>query len=277
MTGVHPQEDLAPRDVVAAAISRRMAEAPGGVDDHVYLDATHMGERFYERFPTITEACRKVGLDPARDRIPVAPAAHYACGGVPASLDGKTALAGLFAVGEVSCTGVHGANRLASNSLTESVVAGTELGRDLAWELPDPVVEDVVPVDDHAGLVDAAHRVTIRSTMSRHVGVLRDASSLDAAGTSLDEVAASASDTVAPTQAAFEATNLLTVARAMVAAATARTESRGCHRRTDHPEPRPEWVAHLSIGLPESDDLGPVTVVGGPVVGQLDPTAPSPN
>jgi L-aspartate oxidase len=277
MTGVHPQEDLAPRDVVAAAISRRMAEAPGGVDDHVYLDATHMGKRFYERFPTITEACRKVGLDPARDRIPVAPAAHYACGGVPASLDGKTALAGLFAVGEVSCTGVHGANRLASNSLTESVVAGTELGRDLAWELPDPVVEDVVPVDDHAGLVDAAHRVTIRSTMSRHVGVLRDASSLDAAGTSLDEVAASASDTVAPTQAAFEATNLLTVARAMVAAATARTESRGCHRRTDHPEPRPEWVAHLSIGLPESDDLGPVTVVGGPVVGQLDPTAPSPN
>ena len=90
MQGVHPQEDLAPRDVVAAAISRRMAEAPGGVDDHVFLDATHMGERFYERFPTITEACRKVGLDPARDRIPVAPAAHYACGGVPATLDGKT-------------------------------------------------------------------------------------------------------------------------------------------------------------------------------------------
>ena len=114
-----------------------MAEAPGGVDDHVYLDATHMGERFYERFPTITEACRAIGIDPAHDRIPVAPAAHYACGGVPARLDGTTALPGLYAVGEVSCTGVHGANRLASNSLTESVVAGTRLGRDLAWELPD--------------------------------------------------------------------------------------------------------------------------------------------
>ena len=82
MAGVHPQEDLAPRDVVAAAISRRMAEAPAGVDDHVYLDATHMGERFYERFPAITAACRAIGIDPARDRIPVAPAAHYVCGGV---------------------------------------------------------------------------------------------------------------------------------------------------------------------------------------------------
>ena len=142
MLGVHPQEDLAPRDVVAAAISRRMAEAPGGIDDHVFLDATHMGERFYTRFPSITEACRAIGIDPAHDRIPVAPAAHYACGGVPARLDGTTAIAGLYAVGEVSCTGVHGANRLASNSLTESVVAGTRLGRDLAWEVLDRVEPD---------------------------------------------------------------------------------------------------------------------------------------
>ena len=93
MAGVHPLEDLAPRDVVAAAISDRMAEAPAGVDDHVYLDATHLGERFYARFPSITEACRAIGIDPARDRIPVAPAAHYACGGVPAGLDGTTGAA----------------------------------------------------------------------------------------------------------------------------------------------------------------------------------------
>ncbi|MBA3606433.1 MAG: L-aspartate oxidase, partial [Acidimicrobiia bacterium] len=136
MAGVHPLEDLAPRDVVAASISRRMAEAPGGIGDHVYLDATNLGERFYARFPSITAACREAGIDPARQRIPVAPAAHYACGGVPARLDGATALAGLYAVGEVSCTGVHGANRLASNSLTESVVSGTRVGRELAWELP---------------------------------------------------------------------------------------------------------------------------------------------
>ena len=191
MAGVHPQEDLAPRDVVAAAISRTMAEAPGGVDDHVYLDATAMGERFYERFPSITAACRSIGVDPARDRIPVAPAAHYACGGVPARLDGTTALPGLYAVGEVSCTGVHGANRLASNSLTESVVAGTRLGRDLAWELPEPTaVGRGARRRRAAGLVDPAHRVAMRTTMSRHAGVLRDAAGLAEAAETLDGITA---------------------------------------------------------------------------------------
>src|SRR3954447_6172980 len=98
MAGVHPQEDLAPRDVVAAAISNRMAKGAGGVDDHVYLDATHMGESFYERFPSITASCKAAGIDPARERIPVAPAAHFACGGVPAGLDGSTAMRALYAV-----------------------------------------------------------------------------------------------------------------------------------------------------------------------------------
>ncbi|MBA3289264.1 MAG: FAD-dependent oxidoreductase, partial [Acidimicrobiia bacterium] len=177
MLGVHPQADLAPRDVVAVAISRRMAEAPGGVDDHVFLDATAMGEHFYSRFPSITAACRQAGIDPARQRIPVAPAAHYACGGVPARLDGTTAMVGLYAVGEVSCTGVHGANRLASNSLTESVVAGTRLGRNLAWELPARVEPDHA-TSTSAGVVGAFHRAAIRSAMSRHVGVLRSAESL---------------------------------------------------------------------------------------------------
>ncbi len=128
MQGVHPQEDLAPRDVVSAAISARMAEAPGGVDDHVYLDATHMGERFAERFPTILAACQEIGLDPAVDRIPVAPAAHYSCGGITAALDGTTGLAGLFAVGEVTSTGVHGANRLASQQ-PHRVDRGRHAGR----------------------------------------------------------------------------------------------------------------------------------------------------
>jgi len=272
MAGGHPQEDLAPRDVVAAAISARMAEAPGGVDDHVFLDATDLGERFYTRFPSITDACRRLGLDPARDRIPVAPAAHYACGGVPARLDGVTELAALYAVGEVSRTGVHGANRLASNSLTESVVAGTELGRDLEWELPDEVVEDEPGDIGGAALVPAEQRVVIRSTMSRHVGVLRDADSLHAATVALAVVAATVSAGVAPTQAAFEATNLLTVATAVVAAALARTESRGCHRRTDHPDSRSEWLTHLTVAVPVERsapvDISaadrPVVVSGGP-------------
>ena len=263
MVGVHPQEDLAPRDVVAAAISARMAEAPGGVGDHVYLDATALGERFYERFPSITAACRSIGVDPARQRIPVAPAAHYVCGGVPAQLDGTTALPGLYAVGEVSCTGVHGANRLASNSLTESVVAGTRLGRDLAWELPvEAMTRDLAAVD--AGLIDPALKTTIRTAMSRHAGVLRDAEGLDAASSAVEAiVAGTAPGFVAPSQAAYEATNVATVASAVLAAATARVESRGCHRRRDHPAPMPEWLVHLRVGL-SSADAEPVTVVGGP-------------
>ena len=217
MAGVHPQEDLAPRDVVAAAISARMAEAPGGVDDHVFLDATHMGERFYERFPSITAACRDAGIDPARDRIPVAPAAHYACGGVPARLDGTTALAGLFAVGEVSCTGVHGANRLASNSLTESVVAGTRLGRDLAWELP----ERVEPAVDAAGRRRRADAPTgprcgRRCRATSACG--RDAGSLAAAADALAPWPRTAAPDVGAERSSWETTNLLTVAAAVVAA-----------------------------------------------------------
>jgi L-aspartate oxidase len=247
MAGVHPQEDLAPRDVVAAAISRRMAEAPAGVDDHVYLDATHMGERFYTRFPSITAACREQGIDPATGRIPVAPAAHYACGGIRARLDGPTALPGLFAIGEVAATGVHGANRLASNSLTESVVGGTHLGRDLAWELPERVrPHDDLSVDE-VRLVPPEQRRVLRAAMSKHVGVVRDAKSLAAARVMLDELSASLGTEVGPGRDSWEATNLLTVAMAVAAAAEARTESRGCHRRADYPESRPLWLTHLDV------------------------------
>jgi L-aspartate oxidase len=263
MEGVHPLGDLAPRDVVSAAISRRMAEAPGGVSDHVLLDATHLGERFYERFPSITAACREIGLDPARERIPVAPAAHYACGGIVASLDGTTSLRGLYAVGETTSTGVHGANRLASNSLTESVVSGTRLGRDLAWELPGRVEPAADAPPAPTALLDPARLPVMRTAMSRHVGVLRDQASLDAAGATLHALAASGATEPAtvPSRRSWEAANLLTVATAIVAAARARTESRGCHRRTDFPEPRPEWLTHLRLGL---DEEGAIAVHGGP-------------
>jgi L-aspartate oxidase len=255
MAGVHPMADLAPRDVVAAAITARMA-ARG--DDHVYLDATHLGEAFYDRFPSITAACRQAGVDPARHRIPVAPAAHYSCGGVPATLDGITELPGLFAVGEVACTGVHGANRLASNSLTESVVAGSHLGRALEWDLPEAVVAEQ-PRHDRCGLLAPDSRVPVRVAMSRGVGVLRSAESLAAAAEAIDAVLTA--EPVEPSQAAFEATNIATVGRAMVAAAAARTESRGCHRRSDHAEPREAWRTHLAVRL--ADDA-PVHVTGVP-------------
>lgn len=263
MQGVHPLEDLAPRDVVAAAISRRMAEAPGGIGDHVFLDATHMGERFYERFPSITAACKDAGIDPARERIPVAPAAHYVCGGVVADLDGVTEMRGLYAVGEVACTGLHGANRLASNSLTEGVVAGTRVGRALADELPPPVAERPADALDavNAPLVNPAQRVEIRSAMSRNVGVMRTPQGLAAVGHQLDGLAESAAMAVTGSRNAWEATNLLTVGAAVVASATIRTESRGCHRRTDWTEPRDIWLTHLTVRL---DRHGHLEVTGRP-------------
>ena len=258
MQGVHPQEDLAPRDVVSAAISARMAEAPGGVDDHVYLDATHMGDRFAERFPTIFAACQEIGLDPAVDRIPVAPAAHYSCGGITAGLDGTTGLPGLFAVGEVTSTGVHGANRLASNSLTESIVAGTRVGRDLAWELPDTArVESDHDDPLSHDLFDPVRLREVRAAMSRHVGVMRNESQLAMAMGALGTLARASSPSVEANRAAWEATNLLTIASAIVSAALARTESRGCHRRGDYPDTDPTWVRHLEVVL---DAVGSIDI-----------------
>jgi L-aspartate oxidase len=250
MEGVHPLEDLAPRDVVAAVISRRMAEAPGGVGDHVFLDATHLGVEFYERFPSITASCRAVGIDPATERIPVAPAAHYACGGVPADLDGVTEMVGLLAIGEVACTGVHGANRLASNSVTEGVVAGTRVGTALAGELPARI--DVGPDAGRsfdAPLRNPAQRVEIRSVMSSQVGMLRTPSGMEGAVRQLEALASTSSYGVTGSRAAWEATNMLTVAAAVAAAAVARTESRGCHRREDYPSPRDAWLTHLDLRL----------------------------
>ncbi len=260
MAGVHPLEDLAPRDVVAAAINERMSHNPGGVGDHVYLDATSMGERFSTRFPSITAACRAVGIDPARERIPVAPAAHFACGGVVADLSGRTALSGFYAVGEVASTGVHGANRLASNSLTEGVVAGTRVGRDLAWELPERVAPDVPREPPSSGLLSDDDRIGLRTTMSRHVVVMRRPEGLAAASATLMDLTERVSADIAPSLRTYEATNLLTVASALVASATARTESRGCHRRSDFTEPRDVWLTHLLVGI----DDGGVHVDGIP-------------
>ena len=243
MEGVHPLEDLAPRDVVAAAISERMSESPAGVNDHVYLDARHI-ENFEDRFPSITASCVANGINPETELIPVAPAAHYVCGGVKATLDGATSLRGLYVVGEAACTGVHGANRLASNSLTEGVVAGTRVGRALSWALPEKVVG--IESEDTGKLINSYHRQALRMAMSRYVGVLRTPEGLDAALQILGTLGANASTDVVPTRKAFEATNMLTIATAVVEAAQLRTESRGCHRRTDFAEPLHSWQRHLS-------------------------------
>lgn len=254
MAGVHPREDLAPRDVVSHAIARRMAVAPGGVRDHVYLDARGLGAETLElRFPTIVAGCRATGLDPATEPIPVAPAAHYACGGLRAGVSGRTSVSGLYAVGEVACTGVHGANRLASNSLLEGLVMGELAARDLTRSPPRsaerPIAAPAARSTAPAGLSPTAVRGDVAAIMSRYAGVLRDADGLATAATLLDRLDPVASPDrthgPAPSRAAWEATNLHTLATVLVAAARARTESRGCHVRLDHPEPRPDWAHHV--------------------------------
>jgi L-aspartate oxidase len=237
MPGLHPLADLAPRDVVASAIAaHRRDRGP------VFLDATGLGAEFLERrFPGVLGACRAAGFDPVTTPLPVAPAAHYVCGGVLADLDGRTGVAGLYAVGEVACTGVQGANRLASNSVTEGLVAAHRCGTLLAGSLPPAA--DPAPPPASAAAVDRAARRTVTEATTAHAGVVRDAEGLATLATALRGVPR----TERPLDvASLETTALHTVATLLALGAAARTESRGCHRRADAPETRPEWQVRLA-------------------------------
>ena len=175
MAGAHPLADLAPRDVVSATIAAHLRRTG---DQHVWLDATGLGADFVaRRFPGILRACRAAGYDLATEPVPVAPAAHYTCGGVLADLDGRTSVEGLFAVGEVACTGVHGANRLASNSITEGLVAARRCADLLTLDLPDGG-EPVEPAPAVLGAIDPAARPSITAATTRDAGVVRDADGL---------------------------------------------------------------------------------------------------
>ena len=252
MEGVHPLADLAPRDVVAKAIMRRMRETG---TEHMWLDARHFGEEMWERrFPTVLASCRAHGIDPVTQLIPVAPACHYASGGVATDLDGRSTVPGLYACGEVACSGVHGANRLASNSLLEGLVFSRRIAAAIARDLP-PRQE---PADDRRtpGLVDATAMGAVQRVMTEHAGVLRNDEGLAEAARELAAIAARSGDGTRPDTASWEATNLLTVATVLVEAAGSREETRGSHWREDCPETDDaRWHGHIDARLSEGGRL----------------------
>ncbi|HLM07572.1 MAG TPA: L-aspartate oxidase [Blastococcus sp.] len=241
MAGAHPLADLAPRDVVSATIAAHLRRTG---EQHVWLDATALGtDHVARRFPGILRACRAAGFDLAHEPVPVAPAAHYTCGGVLADLDGRTSVEGLFAVGEVACTGVHGANRLASNSITEGLVAARRCADLLATDLPDGG-EPVEAPGAATGAIDPAARPAITAAASASAGVVRDARGLTAFAAELAAVPRLPAGRPLDL-ASLEATALHTVASLLAAAALARPESRGAHRRSDAPGTREEWAVRL--------------------------------
>ncbi|MGN7728197.1 L-aspartate oxidase [Cellulosimicrobium sp. 22601] len=253
MPAQHPMAELAPRDVVAHAIVRQMA-ATGS--DHVLLDARHLGADFLRsRFPTITERLAENGLDWTEEPVPAAPAQHYHSGGVVTDLHGRSTVDGLYAIGEVACTGVHGANRLASNSLLEGLVFAHRAARQITDRVAAGELEQVEPSGrpGPSALVAAAARSRIQSIASAGPGVIRDGDGLAVAAARLAAVrtdAHEASDVVAQPQAAeWETTNVHQVATALTAAAALRTESRGGHFRTDFPDTDPAWERRVLVSL----------------------------
>lgn len=235
MAGRHPLGELAPRDVVSLAMHEWM-ERRGGAQGHLWLDATMLGRHALETgFPAVLAACRLRGIDPVTDPIPVAPGAHYSCGGVRADMDGQTSLTGLYAVGEVASTGVHGANRLASNSLPEAVLTGRRAGDLIGRHLPGPAGDPRPPVPGDG--VDPSCRTELATAMSRYAGVVRDQAGLEHLLGVLSAVPAGPPGPL--DLAAVEAASLHTVSLLTVVGGLSRAESRGCHRRRDHPAAAP--------------------------------------
>ncbi len=250
MIDVHPMAELAPRDVVARAIKHRMMETG---EPHVWLDARMFGDRMWEeRFPTILASCRAHGFDPVTELIPVAPASHYASGGVLTDLDGRTSIPGLFACGEVACTGVHGANRLASNSLLEGLVFAARIGQALAGDTR--TARPAPPLSSDAPLISGSERRRLQQAMSDDVSVIRSAESLARVRHVLTDLASGAKGV--PCTDDWETTNLHTVAQVLVAHARMREETRGSHWREDFPERDDErWRVRLVSHLTEYGDI----------------------
>ncbi len=245
MSKIHPMKDLAPRDVVAHAVHEEIIKSG---KPFVYLDGTKLGKDIWlNRFPNILLSCQEIGIDPLVEMIPVVPAAHYASGGVISDMTGRTDIPGLFAVGECASTGVHGANRLASNSLLEGLVVAERIAQHLV-DLPaqsEPLIENIP-----SNLIDGKVRKEITATTTKGAGAVRNSQGLQQTISDLAQLASKTTN-LASTQS-WEATNLLTVSSFLSNAALRREESRGSHWRTDFPARNDErWLVRIQGKLNE--------------------------
>jgi L-aspartate oxidase len=282
MTSVHPDAELAPRDVVSRAIFRRMIEIG---DTHVFLDLTRVAGAA-ARFPGLARICEEFGLDLAQRPIPVRPAVHYFVGGVACDADGRSSLPGLWAVGECAGNGFHGANRMGSNSLLEGIVQGRRAGSLIAAALPPRARRWLHPAAAGAAsrpplrgaelnLLDMTY--SLKSLMWRQVGIERDATGLADAVERLDAWEGYLARLGPFTTEGIEIVNMVQVAQTIARCARFREESRGAHFRTDHPAAAATWRAHTRV-RPSAGGLRlerrPVLDAAAPAVPALTPPAP---
>jgi len=249
MPAYHPDAELAPRDVVARAIVAEMSKSE---DDHVFIDFRDLPPGVIEtRFPNIAARCLEHDIDLQRDLVPVAPAAHYFMGGIVVDVSGRSSLPGLYACGECACTGVHGANRLASNSILEGLVFGVRCARAMGKERGGAVGESVAAAQEEPARgnpgAPADIRAKLRQVMSDHVGIVRSGDSLARAAKELGRLGDAAGEDGVAELERRELANMLLLADLIVAAGTARTESRGAHYRTDYPESDDAWRKHIFV------------------------------
>jgi L-aspartate oxidase len=244
MTQFHPKAELAPRDIVARAIDHEIKRL--GVDC-VYLDISHKSASFIRKhFPTVSRRCRDFGFDLATEPVPVVPAAHFTCGGVVTDLKGQTDIEGLYAVGEVAWTGLHGANRIASNSLLECLVISVSAAQAIMQALPGSALPRTAPEWDETGITDSDEEVVVshnwhelRQFMWDYVGIVRTTKRLERAKRRVEMLQQEIGEYYGQfnvTADLLELRNLTAVAELVISSALARKESRGLHYTLDYPE-----------------------------------------